>query len=63
MNKINFYTAEDGKCPITDFLDSLSGKQVQKISWVLQVIEELDVIPTTYLKKLTTRTVFGKLGF
>ena len=52
MKKINFYISEDGKCPISDFLDSLSGKQVQKIAWVLQLIEELDVIPTTYLKKL-----------
>ena len=52
MKKINFYTYEDGKCPISGFLDSLSGKQVQKIAWVLQLIEDLDVIPTTYLKKL-----------
>ncbi|EWH08076.1 hypothetical protein DS2_19201 [Catenovulum agarivorans DS-2] len=53
MKKVNFYTSEDGKCPIAEFLDSLSGKQVQKISWVLQLIEELDVLPSTYLKKLT----------
>ena len=53
MKKINFYTTEDGKCPISDFLDSLTGKQVQKVAWVLQLIEELDIIPTTYLKKLT----------
>jgi len=53
MKKVNFYTSADGKCPVTDFLDSLSGKQVQKVAWVLQLIEELDVIPTTYLKKLT----------
>lgn len=26
---------------------------MQKVAWVLQLIEELDVIPTTYLKKLT----------
>ena len=53
MKKINFYTTKNGKCPISDFLDSLSGKQVQKVAWVLQMIEELDVIPATYLKKLT----------
>ena len=53
MKKINFYTTENGKCPISDFLDSLSGKQVQKVLWVLQLIEELDVTPATYLKKLT----------
>ncbi|CED57322.1 MULTISPECIES: type II toxin-antitoxin system RelE/ParE family toxin [Aliivibrio] len=52
MRNIDFYTTEDGKCPIAEFLDSLSGKQAQKVAWVLQLIEELDKIPTTYLKKL-----------
>ncbi len=52
MKIVNFYTTKDGKCPVADFLDSLSGKQVQKVAWVLQLIEELDVIPTTYLKKI-----------
>jgi len=52
MKIVNFYTTEDGKCPVTDFLDSLSGKQTQKVAWVLQLIEELDVIPANYLKKL-----------
>ena len=52
MRNIDFYTTDDGKCPIAEFLDSLSGKQAQKVAWVLQLIEELDKIPTTYLKKL-----------
>ena len=52
MRKINFYTTDGGKCPVADFLDSLSGKQAQKVAWVLQVIEDLDVVPATYLKKL-----------
>ncbi len=36
-----------------EFLDSLSGKQAQKVAWVLQLIEELDTIPVQYFKKLT----------
>ena len=52
MKTVNFYTTEDGKCPVTDFLDSLTSKQAQKVTWVLQLVEELDVIPVTYLKKL-----------
>jgi phage-related protein len=52
MKKVDFYRTDAGKCPIEEFLDSLSGKQAQKIAWVLQLIEDLDVIPTTYLKKL-----------
>jgi phage-related protein len=52
MIDVNFYTTEDGKCPVAEFLDSLTAKQTQKVTWVLQLIEELDVVPTTYLKKL-----------
>lgn len=52
IRKINFYRTDDDKCPIEEFLDSLSSKQVQKVAWVLQLVEELDLVPTTYLKKL-----------
>ena len=52
MKTVNFYITEEGKTPVIDFLDSLSTKQAQKMTWVLQLIEELDVIPSTYLKKL-----------
>lgn len=52
MREIEFYRTDKGKCPIEEFLDSLSGKQTQKFAWVLQLIEELDVVPQTYLKKL-----------
>jgi len=30
----------------------LSGKSAQKIAWVLQLVEELNTVPVTYLKKL-----------
>ena len=50
---IAFYRTSDGKCPIQDFLDSLSGKAAQKVTWVLKLIEDLDVVPSSYLKKLT----------
>ena len=30
----------------------MDGKQAQKVSWVLQLIEELDNIPAQYFKKL-----------
>ena len=52
MRKVNFYTTSSGKSPITDFLDSLSGKQAQKITWVLEIIEEFDIVPKQYFKKL-----------
>ena len=51
---IRFYRTSSGKCPVEEFLDSLSGKTAQKVTWILQLIEELDAIPEQYLKKLTS---------
>ena len=51
---IRFYRTSSGKYPVEEFLDSLSGKTAQKVTWVLQLIEELDAIPEQYLKKLTS---------
>ncbi len=53
MREILFYKTESGKCPVENFLNSLNAKQAQKVAWVMQVVEELDKVPTTYLKKLT----------
>jgi len=33
-------------------LDSLESKQAQKVAWVLQLVEELDIVPVQYFKKL-----------
>ncbi len=49
---IIFYRAIDGKCPVQDFLDSLPGKVAQKVTWVLGLLEDLDVLPSSYFKKL-----------
>jgi len=50
--KVLFYKTKDGKCPIRDFLDALTGKVAQKIIWVLNLIEDLEAIPSIYFKKL-----------
>ncbi len=75
MRKVDFYKNSSGKSPIVDFLDSLSGKQVQKITWVLEVIEEYRVVPKQYFKKLvntddiwevrviSSSNIFRLLGF
>lgn len=52
MKHIIFYRTESGHIPVEEFLDSLTGKQAQKVTWVLQLIEELDIIPKQYFKKL-----------
>ena len=75
MREIIFYRTEDGKCPIEEFLDSLNSRQAKKVTWVMQIIEELDQVPTSYLKKLTntddiweiriqqSNNIFRLLGF
>ena len=52
MRGIIFYKTTGGKSPIDDFLDTLSAKQAQKVTWVLNIIEELEIIPGQYFKKL-----------
>jgi phage-related protein len=52
MPEIEFYKAANGKSPVEEFFNSLTPKQAQKAVWVLQVIEQLPKVPTTYLKKL-----------
>ena len=52
MREIIFYRMESGQCPVEEFLDSLDAKQAQKVTWVLQLVEELDRVPVQYFKKL-----------
>lgn len=52
MRSIQFYRQPNGACPVEGFLDSLSGKQAQKVLWVLRLVEELEHVPGQYLKKL-----------
>jgi phage-related protein len=52
MKEIVFYRTQSGASPVEDFLNSLSGKQAQKVLWVLRLIQELDSVPSQYLKKL-----------
>ena len=39
MRTIEFYRFANGTSPIEEFLDSLNGKQAQKVVWVLRLIE------------------------
>jgi len=52
MREIIFYETASGQKPIEDFLDKLSSKQAQKVTWVLKLIEELDRVPSNYFKKM-----------
>lgn len=75
MRTIIFYRTPTAKCPVEQFLDNLSSKQAQKITWVLKLVEELDFVPGNYLKNLVNtsgileiriqlgRNIFRLLGF
>jgi phage-related protein len=52
MIKINFYKTEKNHCPVEEFLETLNDKQVDKVFWVFDLVEELDQVPKEYLKKL-----------
>ena len=53
MNRtVIFYRTVDGKCPVQEFIDSLPGKVAQKIVWVLKLLEDLEIVPSFYFKKL-----------
>jgi phage-related protein len=52
VREVLFYRTQAGHCPVEEFLDSLSGKQAQKVVWVLRLVEELESVPSQYLKKL-----------
>jgi len=60
---------------VQEHLDSLSDKQVAKITWVLKLLREITPAPTNYFKKLINtndiweirvhvgREIFRLLGF
>lgn len=52
MREVNFYKTDSGDCPVENFLNTLTSKQAQKLTWVLKLIEELETIPSQYFKKL-----------
>ncbi len=61
MREIIFDRTSSGICPVEDFLDSLSGKQAQKVIWVLKLVRELELIPTKYFKKLVNTDNIGSV--
>jgi phage-related protein len=70
VREIIFYETESGKRPVEEFLESLSPKEAQKVTWMLRLIEELPTIPKKYFKKLVhsddiweARIVFGSNMF
>jgi phage-related protein len=53
MRSIIFYKTQSGKCPVSEFLDSLNSKQAKKVTWVLNLVENQSRVPIEYFKKLS----------
>jgi phage-related protein len=51
--KIIFYKSIDEKCPVEDFMDTLSEKLAQKVLAVFKLIENADLVSSKFFKKLT----------
>ena len=45
MRDVHFYRTQSDDTPVEEFLDALSGKQGQKVVWVLRLVERLDPVP------------------
>lgn len=52
MREIIFYKTARGDWPLESFLDSLSAKHAKKVTWVLQLVGTLEMVPIKYFKKL-----------
>ncbi len=52
MRTIEFYRTASGKSPVEEFLDSLSDPHARKVAWVLRIVEQFDIVPQQYFKKL-----------
>jgi len=50
--EILFYKTVNQKCLVEEFLDSLPSKVAQKVTWVLSLLEDLEVIPAHYFAKM-----------
>ena len=58
-----FYRTERGQCPVDEFLDSLPSKVAQKVTWVLKLVQEIDIVPTQYFKKLSDTDEIWESGW
>jgi len=52
MKTVKFFKNNNEVSPVEEFLDALSSKQAKKVAWVMQLLEDLEEVPTTYFKKL-----------
>ena len=54
VRRVVFYRDESGDSPVERFLDSLNAKDARKVTWVLKLIEDVEIVPVIYFKKLSS---------
>jgi phage-related protein len=52
VREVIFYESSSGRRPVEEFLDTLSAKQAQKTAWVINLVEDLAVVPAQYFQKM-----------
>ena len=53
VREVIFYKTEAGRSPVEEFLDTLSPKQALKSAWVINLVEDMEVVPTQYFLKMS----------
>lgn len=52
QREIVFYKTANGRCPVEDFLDTLTAKAAQKVTWALRLLVQLERVPVQYFCKM-----------
>jgi phage-related protein len=52
MREVNFFKSDSGRSPVEEFLDSLTSKQALKVAWVINLVEDMEVVPSQYFQKM-----------
>lgn len=50
--KIVYYTTENGKTPVKEFIEDQQPEVIKKIFFVFELIQELDHVPKKFLDKI-----------
>ena len=53
IREVHFYKTSNQKCPVNGFLDSLPFKAAKKVTWMLNLLEDLEIIPAQYFSKMS----------
>ncbi len=53
VREVIFYKTESGRIPVEEFLDNLSTNQALKATWVIRLVEDMDIVPGHYFQKLS----------